>query len=225
MADDWIKVRKNLTTHPRFVRIMSALHADKFPVLGGLVSVWCLLDEHSRDGRLPNYTPDVLDSIVGFPGISRAMIEAGWLIQTPEGLQAPDFEKHNGATAKRRAQDARRKMSAREADKCPQDDRTFCGPEKRREEKSTPLTPQGGGARAHAPARARVAQAGMDEEWLESLRGNANYAHLDIDRELAKCSAWCQANGKALDRRRFINWINGAHTPITPPSKREHDSI
>lgn len=228
MADDWIKVRKNLTTHPRFVRIMSALNADKCRTLGGLVSAWCLLDEHTSDGILPNYTPEIMDAILGFPGLSRAMIDAGWLVQTSEGLQAPDFQKHNGATAKRRAQEARRKASARDADKCPQPMQTKCGPEKRREEKSTPLTPltpQGGDARAHAPARARVAQAGMDEDWLRSLRENANYAHLDVDRELAKCSAWCEANGKALDRRRFINWLNGAHTPLTPPSTREHHSI
>lgn len=225
MADDWIKVRKNLTTHPKFVRIMSALKADKCPTLGGLVSAWCLLDTHSSDGALLNYTPEILDGIVGLPGLSRAMIEAGWLIQTPEGLQAPDFEKHNGATAKRRAQEARRKASARNADKCPQPMRTKCGPEKRREEKNTPLTPQGGNARAHAPARASVAQAGINDDWIESLKKNENYAHLNIENELAKCAAWCGVNGKALDRRRFVNWINGAHTPLTPPSKREHNSI
>lgn len=226
MSDDWIKVRKSVLASPRLVRAMSALKADRLRTIGGIVSAWCLLDEQTADGRLDHYTPEILDEIVGLPGLARAMEAAGWLIITENGLQAPEFQKHNGATAKRRAQDAARKMSARKADKCPAPERTICGLEKEKEkEKDTPLTPQGGDARAHAPARARIAQAGMDEEWLKSLRANDHYSHLDVDHELGKCSAWCQANGKALDRRRFINWLNGAHTPLTPPSKREHDSI
>ena len=157
MAGDWIKVRKCVLTHPRLVRIMSALDADKFRTLGGLVSAWCLLDEHSVDGKLEGYTPESFDEMVGFPGIARAMEGAGWLAIYKGGLQAPDFEKHNGSTAKRRAQETVRKMSARNADKCPQVMRTKSGPEKRREEKrtNTPPIPPRGVAREGAPARAR----------------------------------------------------------------------
>jgi dsRNA-specific ribonuclease len=60
----------------------------------------------------------------------------GWL-EIGEGfLLVPRFEEHNGKSAKRRAQDVVRKMSAREADKCPQTKRTKSGLEKNREEKS-----------------------------------------------------------------------------------------
>lgn len=233
MADDWIKFRKCVLTHPRLVRTMSALNADKLRTLGGILSAWCLLDEQTQDGNLEGYTPEFLDQTVGLPGLARAMEAAGWLVITENGLQAPEFEKHNGATAKRRAAESRRKMSARNADKCPQTDGTNPGQnahlKKRRE--YTPLTPQGGDARAHPPARETRGKptdaglTGIDEEWLDCLRTNSNYARLDVDHELAKCAAWCDVNGKRLDRRRFINWLNGAHTPITPPPTREHTTI
>ena len=135
MAGDWIKFRSCLLRHPKVVRISSALQADKFRTLGGLMSVWCLFDEQTEDGLLESYTLDVLDAEVGFPGISRAMQAVGWLEETPDGLVLPEFETHNGASAKRRAQDADRKrevrkMSADDADK----KRTR--EEKRREEKN-----------------------------------------------------------------------------------------
>jgi len=144
MAGDWIKLRKSVLTHPRLVRTMSALNADRLRTLGGIVSAWCLLDEQTSDGKLDGYTPEILDELVGLPGLARAMEVSGWLVITTNGLEAPDFEKHNGSSAKRRAQESDRKTSARNADKYPQPMQTNCGPEKRREEKSKlPPTPKG----------------------------------------------------------------------------------
>jgi hypothetical protein len=92
---------------------------------------------------LEGYTPELLDEIIGFPGLSQAMATVGWLEIGDEFLVVPRFDEHNGKSAKRRAQESVRKTSAREADKCPQSKRTKSGPEKRREEKSidTPLPP------------------------------------------------------------------------------------
>jgi hypothetical protein len=130
---------------------MSALGADRLRTIGGLFAVWCLFDEQTLDGHLPHYTPTILDEMVGLPGITESMISVGWIQATPQGLIAVDFEKHNGQTAKRRASDSVRKMSAR-ADKRPQSVRSESGQkahlEKRREEKreyiNTPPTPKGG---------------------------------------------------------------------------------
>ena len=136
MAGDWIKMRKSLPTDGRIVRMMSALNADRLRTLGGLMSAWCLLDEHTSDGKLQGYTPAAFDEIIGFPGLAHAMEAVGWLEVGDGFLQAPDFERHNGTTAKRRAQESVRKMSARNADKCPQVKQTKSAPEKRREEKN-----------------------------------------------------------------------------------------
>ena len=143
MAGDWIKMRKSLVTDGRIVRMMSALQADRFRTIGGLLSAWCLLDEQTEDGGLDGYTRDAFDEFVGFPGLASAMISVGWLTETSQGLMAPNFTEHNGATAKRRAQDSVRKMSARQADKCPVDSGRKPEQEKRREEKSIKQTNNG----------------------------------------------------------------------------------
>ena len=122
MAGDWIKMRADLHTHPKVVRMASALKADRLRIVGGLHSAWCLFDVHSVDGFLDGYSPETLDDMIGFPGFARAMIAVGWLEEDGESLVMPRFGTHNGRSAKRRAQDADRKnhvrkMSASDADK------------------------------------------------------------------------------------------------------------
>lgn len=119
MAGEWIKMRRELLSSPKIVRIMSACNADRFRTIGGVFAAWCVFDEHSADGILPGYTPETLDEIVGFAGLTRAMIAVGWVAFDAENmvLTALNFTEHNGKSSKRRAQDAVRKMSAREADK------------------------------------------------------------------------------------------------------------
>lgn len=122
MAGDWIKMRADLHTHPKVVRMASALKADRLRIVGGLHSAWCLFDVHSVDGLLDGYSADTLDDLIGFPGFARAMMAVGWLEESDESLVMPRFEAHNGQSAKRRAQDADRKrnvrkVSASDADK------------------------------------------------------------------------------------------------------------
>ncbi len=123
MAGDWIKMRADLFTHPKVVRMASALKADTLRTVGGLMSAWCLFDAHSEDGLLEGYSPEVLDAHLRWEGFSKAMMSVGWLEFDPEnGLALPRFDTHNGQSAKRRAQDADRKrdvrkVSASEADK------------------------------------------------------------------------------------------------------------
>ena len=135
MAGDWIKMRRSLLTDPRVVRISSALNADRFRTIGGLFSAWCLFDEQTPDGHLAGYTPEVFDQIVGINGLAVAMAAVGWLEIGPDYLQATAFCEHNGQSAKRRAQESVRKMSARDADKST--DKKRPREEKRREEKNT----------------------------------------------------------------------------------------
>jgi hypothetical protein len=122
MAGDWIKMRADLLTHPKVVRMSSALKADRLRVVGGLFAVWCLFDAHSVDGQLEGYTDEVLDSLVGFPGFAAGMRTIGWLEFDGDALVTPRFDEHNGQSAKRRATEAQRKReerktSASDADK------------------------------------------------------------------------------------------------------------
>lgn len=146
MAGDWIKMTVALSTSPKVVRISSAINADVCPqrvrVVGGLHALWCLFDQHSTDGKLAGYTLEMVDEILGWPGFAKAVADAGWLVLTPQGIEMPEFETHNGAPAKRRAQEADRKRGVRNLSaERPHPKRTKSGPEKNREESKPPVSP------------------------------------------------------------------------------------
>lgn len=113
----WIKMRTDLRTHPKVVRMASALKADKLRVVGGLWAVWAIFDTHSVDGLLEGYTLAAIDDELAWRGFGAAMQSIGWLEQSESGLAVPEFDTHNGASAKRRATDAKLKQSNRSADK------------------------------------------------------------------------------------------------------------
>lgn len=146
MAGDWIKMRMDLSTSPKVVRIASALRADRLRVVGGLHAVWCLFDMHSEDGRLDGYTLDALDDLIGFDGFGAAMVSVGWLEDAGDFLQTPRFDEHNGQSAKRRAMETERKRESRKVS-APDADKKRSREEKRREDiedkSSIPPYPQG----------------------------------------------------------------------------------
>ncbi len=113
MAGDWIKMRADLLSSPKVVRMASALNADRFRTVGGLLSVWCLFDVHSTDGTLSGYTLATLDDLAAWPGFAEAMTCVGWLESDGINLTIPRFEAHNGACSKRRALDSERKRASR----------------------------------------------------------------------------------------------------------------
>lgn len=124
----WIKMRTELQTHPKIVRILSATKADKFRVIGGLHAVWSVFDQHSVDGKLFGYTPTLMNHVIGWDGFSEAMIAVGWLeFDGVETLVLPEFDEHNSKSAKRRAEDQKRKRDGRKEDDIPQDVRNESG--------------------------------------------------------------------------------------------------
>lgn len=109
-------MRTGLRRHPKVVRMASALKGDRHRIVGCLHAVWSVFDEHSPDGFLEGYTLASMDDEVGWRGFSAAMQAIGWLIESEDGLHAPDYEEHNGPTAKRRATDSKRKERDRAED-------------------------------------------------------------------------------------------------------------
>lgn len=186
MAGDWIKMRADLHTHPKVVRMASALKADRLRIVGGLHSAWCLFDVHSVDGFLDGYSADTLDDLIGFPGFSRAMMAVGWLEENGESLVMPRFEAHNGQSAKRRAQDADRKRNVRKAS-ASEADKKRTREEKRREdikdkphtggEQNSPVDNSAGGGEPDPDANntmlnGYVAPGGMGELGKFQMRDN-----------------------------------------------------
>lgn len=115
MARDWIKMRCDLRTNPKIVRISSILKSDRLRTVGALHAVWSIFDAHSTDGILPGYSLETIDEEIGWKGFCKALTAPGveWIIQTEDGLKMPRFEAHNGDSAKHRAEDSERKRIAR----------------------------------------------------------------------------------------------------------------
>lgn len=166
MSTDWIKMRCDLRTHPKVVRMAGALGADKLRVVGALHAVWSIFDAHSADGILDGYTFKAIDIELGWKGFAQAMSDIGWLVDVNgRGLETPRFEEHNGQSAKRRAMETERKRLEREAEKAAADaakaatkagqasasdaDKSVTREEKRREE--TKKNPSGSRPLAEPP--------------------------------------------------------------------------
>lgn len=124
----WIKIRSHLANHPKVLRISCALKVHPSRVLGCLVYIWSVADMHADGECLPHMTTEVLDQMVDLPGLSDQLIRVEWMRVQDDGLYLPNYQEHNGANAKRRALEAKRKGSVREASASDADNmRTKCG--------------------------------------------------------------------------------------------------
>lgn len=153
MAGDWIKMRADLLTHPKVVRIASALKADRLRVVGGLHAVWCLFDAHSVDGKLEGYTLEALGDLIGWAEFPGAMVMIDWLIDGGVFLETPRFDEHNGQSAKRRAQETDRKREERKSARnssANDADKKRTREEKRRIDSKPPIPPVSGGKKRGA---------------------------------------------------------------------------
>ena len=141
-------MRTALQTHPKVVRIMSAMRTDRLHVIGALHAVWTIFDQHSEDGILLGYSLDSLDTMIGFPGFSAAMKGVNWLDSDGDGIKMPEFSTHNGKSAKRRATESDRKRVSRESAQSVGNPSALDADKKRsRKEKKRdipPISPKGG---------------------------------------------------------------------------------
>lgn len=108
MAGDWIKFEHSTPHKPEVFAIADAVGLDADAVVGKLIRVWIWADQQTYDGSLP-VTASIIDRVAGHSGFADAMRVAGWL--GANGF--PNFSRHNGRTAKRRADNAKRVSAMR----------------------------------------------------------------------------------------------------------------
>jgi len=109
MAGDWLKMEHTTPDKPETFAIAAMLGIDDPDlVVGKLFRVWRWFDQHTADGNAKSVTPALLDRIACCNGFATAMQSVGWLVVTDNGLSLPKFDRHNGKTAKNRADTARR---------------------------------------------------------------------------------------------------------------------
>jgi hypothetical protein len=228
MAGDWIKMRADLFTHPKVVRMASALKADTLRTVGGLMSAWCLFDAHSDDGRLEGYSPEVLDAHLRWDGFAAAMIAVGWLEHDQaHGLALPRFDTHNGQSAKRRAQDADRKREVRKAS-ASDADKLRTREEKRRDTSTTDVVDDKRAARTRPAVRPegvsesvwadfltvrKAKRAPLTQTALDGIQREAAKAGMGLHDALALCCARGWQGFKA-------DWVAGQKRGVVMPQSK-----
>lgn len=116
MAGDWLKFEVSTLDKPEVLAIAGRLMLDPDAVVGKLLRVWAWFDSHTEDGHANVTLLSValqLDRVVGVQGFVQVLHDVGWLTTTDNGVAMPNFGRHNGKSAKKRAEDARRKGLSR----------------------------------------------------------------------------------------------------------------
>ena len=137
MAGDWIKMRTDLRDDPAVISIAAELGIDEDTVVGKLHRLWSWADRQTVDGNALGVTETWIDRYLGVTGFALSLVNVGWLSLLEDGLEIPNFDRHNGQSAKRRALTARRVARHKVTHKAlPRE-------EKRREDINPPIVPQG----------------------------------------------------------------------------------
>lgn len=103
MAGDWLKIEKATLGKPEVFAIAQALEIDSDEVIGKLLRVWDWFDTYTTDGKTPRLMLKRLEQVLGCTQFLKAMQEVGWLKIGSATVELPNFDRHNGQTAKARA--------------------------------------------------------------------------------------------------------------------------
>lgn len=137
MAGDWIKIDITTPDKPEIDKMASLLKLDHDSIVGKCVRVWIWADLQSVDGNALIVTESFLDRLTYCPGFASALRQVGWLSGREGRLTIPNFDRHNGQTAKNRALTGKRVQKSRNGASVT---KSLPEIEKRREEKSNTET-------------------------------------------------------------------------------------
>ena len=108
MAGDWIKLEHTTPDKPEVYAIAAELGIPQEHVLGCLLRVWLWVDQQSLNGNGLNVSKVTLGNVARHAGFGEAMQKVGWLVEQDGLLSFPNFDRHNGQTAKNRVLTAQR---------------------------------------------------------------------------------------------------------------------
>jgi hypothetical protein len=192
-------MRVDLHDDPAVFRLATMTMLDRFQVVGRLHAFWSWTDKHAVDGRVDGAAPHLIDTIVTHEGFADALMVVGWLSHDDRGLLIPNFERHNGRTAKERGLKNQRQARWREKDAVV-DGATSTKPstrEEKRREDITASTPPGFCAFWNSyPSARRVGKGSCLRAWLKTgleSRSGAVVAHVEA---MKRTPQWTKDAGK-----------------------------
>lgn len=206
---DWIKINHSLLRSPEVRRLMRELKCNKCTAAGVMLTWLTWFDEQTTDGK-SLLRESELDEEIGFRGGVAAMISIGWAARDEEGLIcAVDFDKHCGETAKKRAQDARRKSLQRERERGAEDVTEMSRSERDAEETEQRDQKRKEEKRINKPSeRARAHELPEDSEAVEQVMRGQAICGLKGE-ELATCAA------SFFDEMEACGWVTAKGHPVT----------
>ena len=114
---DWIKVEVNSFQKIEVLTMADILDMSDHEVFGKLVVLWCWADANTIDGNALGVTKKMINRVVCNDKFADAMLDerVKWLKEDENGnISFPNFDRHNGRGAKKRASNAKRVQQHRE---------------------------------------------------------------------------------------------------------------
>ena len=189
MAGDWIKFELATIDKPEVLLMADLLTLSADDVVGKLLRVWGWFDAQSLDGHAGGVTNVTLmkfiDGLVGHQGFAASMKTVRWL--TDSGI--PNFDRHNGESAKNRALARDRKAKERS--------RESHAETVTREEKRRSKEPAADGGPVWSECLTVLKDQGLSEPAARSLLGMLRRDYLDTEIVSATKAAIGKADAKA----------------------------
>ena len=234
MAGDWIKMQIGLDTSPEVIAISSALDITESNVVGCLFRLWCWADQHTENGNAVGVTENWVDRYISVAGFAHAMSNVGWLVSTDDGLTIPNFDRHNGKSAKHRAKSNRRVAEHRKRNGASVTDRAQKAlPEKRREEKRNKnikkrYSPLFESFWSLWPAQRKQGKAAAFKAWQKAIKSETPDAIMTAAKNFAKSpkahGEYCPQPATWLNQERWLDhpdsWNDGT-VIIKPKTKTD----
>lgn len=111
----WIKIEVSTPDKGELLAAAEQCHCSQGDAFLAFFRLYSWLDEQTTDGFLPHYTPRMIDARACLAGFGLALAGVGWLSFNAAGCTVTNWCRHNGSCAKRRAQEAKRLNSLRDA--------------------------------------------------------------------------------------------------------------
>ena len=218
MAGDWIKIQHVTIDKPEVMQIAAELSISIEAAFGHVFRLWVWCDQQSLNGDIGSVTLLSLNHVARCHGLAEAMQKVGWLQAENGEVTIPNFNRHNGQSAKKRAVSVKTSRKNREK-KRDTENVTLVSPEKRREELTTKKEIEKERKPKIDTSRGtRLPQSWSLppdwRQWAEDFCAQNNKP-LDVDLEADKfMDYWCAATGRQAAKKNWQatwrNWIRNA---------------
>jgi hypothetical protein len=173
----WIKITGGLCDKPEVMRLARTLEISRDEAVGLLVRFWTWTDSVTVDGVVDAVVDADVDGMMAQPGFARSLEAVGWLQidGSKAQLRIPNFERHNGESAKKRALKSERQARWRnktvDASVDAHVDVGASTREEKRRSKNKPTPPPTGGSTIWDFGRSLLGEQGLSQSAASGVIG------------------------------------------------------